>query len=288
VIIDDGITKERKIYSAFSFRDSVKKILSTLLAPLFLFCTPLVNKLAFFPDNIPADENLSLPKGCETVLVTTSDGETLHCLWVESQPEAGVVIYFHGNAGHIYDRASTLLKLSEFGWSVLGVSYRGYGKSTGSPSEKGIYRDAQAALNYAQQELNTPLSRIVIYGRSIGSAAAVDVCQNNSPAGLILITPLTSGKAMAKEMGLGALAGLAGESFDNRGKLKHIEPPLLIIHGTDDDVVPYSMGKKLYARYSGPKTFVTIEKGRHNSLEFDNPQKYWGAVQTFLRAVTTE
>ncbi len=271
-----------KIHSALPFKHPIK-ILSILLAPLFLFCTPLINKLAFFPNSVPADETLSLPKGCETIVVTTSDGEKLHCLWVESQPAAGVIIYFHGNAGNIYGRIPGLVKLSEFGWSVLGVSYRGYGKSTGSPSEKGIYKDAQAAVSFVQTRLGIPPHRIVLCGRSIGSAAAIDVCQSNTPAGLILITPLTSGKEMAKKMGLGALSGLAGGAFNNMAKLDTIESPLLIVHGTDDTIVPFYMGKQLYDAYAGPKTFVRIQNGDHNSLEHIDPEKYWGAIQTFLQ-----
>ena len=260
-----------------------KKVLSILLSPLFLLCTPLVNMFSFHPVKTSADKPIDLPQGIKEVVIKTADGQKLVCLLAEPDSFDGMILYFHGNGGNIYHRTDRLLELSGYGKMVLGVSYRGYGKSSGKPSEAGLYQDARAALSFVQHELGYAMSEIIIYGRSVGTAVAVELSQHIEPARVILIAPLTSAKEMAKEMGFGFLSGIAGDAFNSLGKINHLKSPLLVIHGTDDDVIPFSMGKKLFKQYRGEKKFVTIEKGNHDQIQQFEPEKFSSAIKAFIR-----
>jgi len=245
-------------------------------------CSNIVNQFAFYPDTkniIPVEQ---LPAGVEEVFITTGDDVMLQAYYAASKGSGKILIFFHGNAGNISHRIHDIGNLKNCGISVLGVSYRGYGKSSGKPSEKGIYTDGAAALDYAIQTLGYSLDNIIIFGRSIGTTVAVHLAQDKDIAGLILITPLTSAKAQAKAQGLGFLSFLAGNAFDNLSKISHIKCPLLVIHGTDDKILSFSMGRDIYDQAPVEKRLVIIERAGHNNLSQMNPEKYWGAIADFI------
>jgi hypothetical protein len=213
----------------------------------------------------------------------TGDGESIHCLYLLEPNSKDLLIYFHGNGENIDQKLAELDLLRNMGVNVLGVEYRGYSGCSGKPSEKGIYLDGDAALKYACDSLGFSLGRIIICGRSIGTAVAVNVSQSKPLAGVILITPMTTGKNLAKAYGLWILEPFIGDPFDNLGKAARITSPVLIIHGTGDGVIPYRMGRKLYETLKCPKKFVTIEGGHHNDLEFVDSTAYWNSIEAFIR-----
>ncbi len=178
-------------------------------------CKVIVNKLAFYPDNVNVTPVHELPKGVEEFSVETDDGLQITSLFLPVKTSDKLVIYFHGNAGNIYHRIPNLKQLQKSGLNVVGVSYRGYGKSEGKPSEDGIYLDGKAIFNYVSGELGFSHKNIFVIGRSIGTTVAVNTVQNKDIGGLILVTPLTSGKAHANESVLSIVSWLAGDSFDN-------------------------------------------------------------------------
>jgi fermentation-respiration switch protein FrsA (DUF1100 family) len=248
-------------------------------------CNSIVNQFAFFPDTqniIPAGK---LPKGVEEVFITTEDHVKLQAYYVKNSASDRLLIFFHGNAGNICYRVPDILNLKNCRINVLAISYRGYGKSSGKPSEKGIYTDGAGAIDYAMQTLDYSLDNIIIFGRSIGSTVAVHISQHKDIAGLILITPLTSAKAQAKAQGLGFLSFLAGDAFDNLSKISNIKCPLLVIHGTDDEILSFSMGKDIFDQAHVDKQLVIIEGAGHNNLSQMDPEKYWGAIAEFIRKV---
>lgn len=247
-------------------------------------CSGIVNSAAFFPDtknNIPAEQ---LPDRVKEIFITSEDGIRLQAYLLRHNPRAEkVVIYFHGNAGnagHRLDEASVLFNM---GCDVLLLSYRGYGKSGGKPSEDGVYKDGRAALNFAADTLGYRFKKIFILGRSLGTTVAVHVSQNIPLAGIILVTPLSSGRDMADAVGFGVMKYFVGNPFDSMGKLNRITSPLLIIHGDRDEVVPYTQGLKIYNEYKGEKKMITIKNGRHNDLELTDPELYWGTIAGFLK-----
>jgi len=246
-------------------------------------CKEIVNMLAFHPNKIDVIASNKLPLGIEELDIITDDKTKIINLFIPEKQSNKLVIYFHGNAGNIYHRIPILIQLHNFGVNVIGVSYRGYGKSEGKPSENGIYLDGKAVLNYAQNILGFSYKNIIIVGRSIGTTVAVNTSQNKEIAGLALISPLTSGKAHAKISALSSISSFAGDSFNNLSKMKNIVAPVLVIHGTNDSVIPYSMGKEIYHATSSKKQLLTIEGAGHNNLHQSYGEQYWASLHNFIK-----
>ncbi|MCK4586431.1 MAG: alpha/beta hydrolase, partial [Gammaproteobacteria bacterium] len=240
--------------------------ISALIGLSMLGCKPIVNELAFYPDNVNVISANKLPDGIQELTVNTDDNVKLISLFLPSTESKKLLIYFHGNAGNIYHRIPSLLQLHSFGVNVIGVSYRGYGKSEGDPGEEGIYLDGKAIYQHAVQRMGFSKENIILFGRSIGTTVAINISQNKDIRGIILVTPLTSGSDMAEAIGLGSVASLAEGSFDNMAKVGSIKSPLLVIHGTSDRIIPYSMGREIFDRANVKKEFVKIDGANHNNL----------------------
>jgi len=246
-------------------------------------CKPIVNHFAFHPDTSSVITTENLPTGVREITITTEDQIKITSLYLPSTGSKNLLIYFHGNAGNIYHRLSDLQQLQSFGVNVIGASYRGYGKSSGSPSEAGIYLDGKAIYQHAIEQLGFTANNIIILGRSIGSTAAVDLAQGKALRGVILVTPLSNGKEQATAGGLGMISALAGEAFDNLTKIDNLKSPLLVIHGTEDYVVPFTMGKRLYDRADVKKQFIKIAGAGHNNLQDAYPDEYWQPIYEFIK-----
>jgi fermentation-respiration switch protein FrsA (DUF1100 family) len=245
-------------------------------------CRFLINKMAFFPDRFDIPPTDRLPKGVEQVSIPTDDGQQLQSYWIPRSDSRRALIYFHGNAGNISHRLADLLNLSRMKLNVLGLGYRGYGASTGSPSEAGIYRDGQAALHFVTAEKDFDPNRIYLLGRSIGSTVAVEVARRQALAGVILVTPMTTARAVAKANGLGLFSALAGDAFNNSGKINELNAPLLIIHGTRDEIIPFRLGRELFDQAPPPKEFVAIEGAGHNDIALAAAGRYWDAIEQWV------
>ena len=246
-------------------------------------CNFIVNRLSFFPDKSKSVAAKQLPLYISKQWIMTQDRERLESYLFKNDSSNLLLIYFHGNSGNIFQRLPELKQFWAIGINVLGIGYRGYGESTGSPSEKGIYRDAEAAVTYATDSLHYLMKHIIICGRSIGTTAAINAAAQRKPGGLILISPLSTGKEYAKAHGLGWCSFIIGNSFDNLSTCKKIQCPVLILHGTHDEVIPYAMGKTIFSQIPGThKKLVTITNGFHNNLEFVDPETYWKAIGNFI------
>ncbi len=245
----------------------------------------LRNKMTFYPDKINEIPAQNIPEYASEIKIQTVDGETIQAFLFNHSEKVKrtLIIFFHGNAGNLYSRFDNAGTLYEMNSNVLLVSYRGYANSTGKPSEKGIYLDGEAAIKYATDTLGYSENEIVIFGRSLGTTVAVHNSQNRNFKGTVLVTPLTSGKAMAKAMGLNSLKFIAGNSYNSLEKINELQSPLLIIHGTKDNVVPYYMGIELYKSYNGIKEMVTIQNGGHNNLQEIDSLKFFGAIEKFIQ-----
>lgn len=251
-------------------------------------CRWFVNLYAFHPDRHDVPAPGSLPAGVEEVFLPTADGENLQCYWIAQKNAKQTLIYFHGNAGNISHRIPDLLTLADLGPNVLGVGYRGYGKSTGKPSENGLYMDGRAALDHVKRVQGFSPGQVIVMGRSIGSTVAVDLARHEAFAGLILVTPMTTGKAMGKYHGFGFLSALAGDAFNNLSKIADIRSPLLILHGTTDNIVPMAMGEQLHARAPAPKSFVAVQGAGHNDISIGGVggvNLYWKAIGQWIHSL---
>jgi fermentation-respiration switch protein FrsA (DUF1100 family) len=256
-----------------------------LLSLSLLGCKIIVNLFAFHPDNINIIATNNLPDGIQEISITTEDIVKITSLYLASTESDKLLIYFHGNAGNIYHRISALLQLQQSGINVLGVSYRGYGKSEGKPTEEGVYLDGKAIFEHAVEQMGFSKEKIILFGRSIGTTVAINTAQNKKIAGLILVSPLTSGKEQAKAGGMSFISPLAGDSFDNITKIENIKSPLLVIHGSSDRIVPYSMGKKLFDRAQVKKQWVKIEGAGHNNIQDNYKQEYWRPISQFIKNI---
>lgn len=263
-------------------RISFKAISLVLSMTIMSGCDFLINRLVFYPDRseYPVSE---LPEDIDEVFIETGDGILIQAYLIDDGSSDRILVYFHGNAGNISHRIPDLSKINSFGVGVLGVGYRGYGKSGGSPSEEGIYLDGEAALSYVTGKLGYRPENVILLGRSIGSAVAVHLAARSSPGGLILVTPLTDGKDLARAAGLGFLVPMAGDSFDNIGRIGKVTCPILFLHGTRDSVIPIDIGRKLFEAASGDKRFVEVEGADHNDMSTSFARTYWPPIKEFIQ-----
>lgn len=177
------------------------------------------------------------------------------------------VVYFHGNAGTVANRAGKAKLLLEAGFGVLLVGYRGYGGNPGSPSEEGLYSDARAALGWLITR-GVPAGQIVLYGESLGTGVAVQMAtEHANVVGVVLEAPFTTLPDLAPAYVLPGLADmLMLDRYDNRAKIGQIRAPLLILHGQQDGVVPVAMGRELKERARLGVEAHFLPGGGHNDL----------------------
>lgn len=243
-----------------------------------------VNRHAFHPEVTRPHVWQPLPEGVREVYIKTNDDVYLQCFFLPHDSSRNIALFFHGNSGNVYRRMPELLNLSATGLNVLGVGYRGYGKSTGKPTEKGIYEDGASALKYAMETLDYSYSEIFLYGRSLGTLVALETARNKKVAGIILVTPLTSGREITRAHGMRFLSLFVGDVLNNMKKLPDIVSPVMIIHGDADKIVPWEMGNRIYESLTGSRQMITIINGRHNNLEEVNPALYWNSISEFVLA----
>ena len=221
----------------------------------------------------------------QEVFFESLDGTRLQAYFLSRANSDRAMLFLHGNEGHAFQRIPHALKIVDTDTNVLLLSYRGYGRSDGSSSEAGIYQDGVAALRYLNEQLGFSEHRTFILGRSIGSAVAVEITQNKPLAGLILVTPFTTGKDMVSHIGLGWLSWLIGDAFDSIRKISIIDIPTLFIHGDADHIIPLSLGQQLFqASPSVQKAFKIVPGGGHGDVVAVAGMRYWRWIETFLNA----
>jgi len=208
----------------------------------------------------------------EPVQIPTEDGESLHGWWVPAtphQPGTGTILFFHGNAGNIAHRIDYLAMFNRMGHDTLIVDYRGYGKSTGSPSEEGTYRDAHAAWRWLTGKRGIRPDEIVFVGESLGGAVATWLAVRHAPRALVLLSTFTSVPDLAaKAYPFLPVRLLCRLSYDNLGRIGRIDAPVLIAHSRDDDIIPYSHGRSLFDAAREPKDFVELQGGHNDGFIF--------------------
>lgn len=223
-------------------------------------------KFIFQPKTLAADHVFQFDQSFEEYFIQTPDGETLNALLFKSPtPSKGFILYFHGNAGNLQRWGNYAIDFTKLGYDILMVEYRGYGKSTGKPSEADFYSDAQLVLDWAKA--NIPFSRLIIYGRSLGSGVATQLAVKNTPDLLILETPFNELRG-AINTPLQPLLFLfpARYHFPNDKNIPLLKCKKVIFHGTLDWVVPLSSALKLKPLLSRDDRFFVIEGGGHRNL----------------------
>ena len=238
--------------------------------------------LIYFPtreyESLPTDVGLAY----EEVALTTEDGVTLAAWYVSHERSKGTVLFFHGNAGNISHRLHTLKLLNSLGYSVLIPDYRGYGRSTGTPSETGLYRDADAAWRYLVETKAEQANGIALLGRSLGGAVAVELASRHAPAALVVESTFTSLIAVGKQhYPLLPVGLLLRERYDSISRIDKVNCPKLFLHGRDDELIPIALGRSLFDAASEPKRFIETPGG-HNEAGFAYSSEYTRELGTFL------
>ena len=245
----------------------------------------LHRQLVFFPDPVVTRTPAAAGLPFQEVQFSTADGVKLHGWFIPApaatrpadppnQPAAvnSTILWFHGNAGNIGYQVDDIVALRQ--WTQANIfifDYRGYGNSGGRPSEQGIYRDARAAWRYLLTRSEVDPRRIILYGRSLGTAAAVELAtapgDGPPPYALILYSPLTSLGAMARAIHPRLpLHLLAGGQFNSLSRIGRVPCPILIIHSADDEIIPVEQGRQLFAAAPKPKQFLYPDAPGHNDV----------------------
>ncbi|HMB58881.1 MAG TPA: alpha/beta hydrolase [Xanthomonadales bacterium] len=238
----------------------------------------------------PADIGLAF----DNVSILTRDEERLHGWYVPAglqvdSPVAvqarGVVLFLHGNAGNISHRLDSIAIFHQLGLDTLIIDYRGYGESSGRPSEAGTYLDAQAAWDYLVNERQVAAEQIIVFGRSLGGAVGTWLASRSNPAAVIIESSFTSGVDMARRLypvfPARLITRIRYPVVDYVGQLRC---PVLVVHSRDDEIIPFAMGQALFAASPEPKTLLEL-RGDHNNGFFVSREDYVAGLEAFIGKV---
>ena len=240
-------------------------------------------RLIYFPTRTlaaaPADYGLR----AEELSLTAADGVTLHGWWIEG-PGDRVLIWYHGNAGNIGDRLhNARWFVDRLGVDVVLVDYRGYGRSEGTPGEDGLYLDGLAIYDAVAARSVRP-DDIVLFGRSLGGAIAIETALRRPAGFLVLESVFRSAPALAREHYWFVPSALVRTQMDNESKVAQINMPTLVLHGDRDGIVPLSHGRRLFERAGSGAHFHVIEGAGHNDTYLVGGEPYARAWEAFLLA----
>ena len=290
-----------------SFPWLLARIMLLLVAGVVIFVMVFEDKLIYFPSKYPdgfwevndiaAREGEVIPK-VEDCFFETTDGVRLHGWYCAPHRKAGgslvpvesqmVLLWFHGNAGNITYRYEMIRKMMELPAQVFIIDYRGYGKSGGHPTEQGLYLDARAAWDYLTNGRGVPAQRIIVFGKSLGGAPAIDLASQVEPAGLIVQSSFSSAGDMAAVVLPFLPRVLLHTKMDSVSKLDRVRCQKLFIHSRADEVVPYELGRRLYEAAREPKQFYEVQGAPHNSTDIVGGKQYFEALRNFVASCRSE
>ncbi|HTW24760.1 MAG TPA: alpha/beta hydrolase [Candidatus Baltobacteraceae bacterium] len=243
----------------------------------------------FFPNDPGRLEGDWKPRDLQiqNVWLKASDGVKLHAWWIGADDAVFTFLAFHGNAGNIADRADIYRFLHRLPANILAVEYRGYGRSEGTPTEAGLYRDAEAGYAYLTNEKAIDPRTIVSYGQSLGTAVAAHLAANRPVGAVVLEAPFPSARVLAAKLFwfLPGVNVLVWRQFDTERGLASIEAPLLVVHCTQDPVIPPEMGERVFASASEPKSIFRVNGYCHEEASIISPEKYQVQLRDFLKQV---
>jgi uncharacterized protein len=250
----------------------------------------LIESQIFYPDKDMVADPGDFGLAFEDVFTETADKVRIHGWLVPAPEPRGLILFAHGNAGNISHRLDNVARLNRIGLSVLIFDYRGYGRSEGRISEKGMYLDSQAAFDLALKEAESKGLKLVIFGRSLGGVAAVQLASEYPPAakaqGLIVESTFTH---LADMAGLHFPVPFAGKTvkgrMDSLSRIGKIKSPVLFFHGDSDGLVPHNLGRELFEAAPEPKEFVTLNGTGHNDTYIVAGQSYFDKFSAFVEGL---
>ena len=242
--------------------------------------------LAFFPTPGEQDtpERFGVP--FTPLSIATADGETLRAWHLTRDRPIARVVYFHGNGGNLSLWSDVLAGVWHHGFDVIAIDYRGYGLSSGRPSEQGLYRDVDATLAMEARlpRVDAPL---VYWGRSLGTPVAAYAASRRPPDGIIFEAGFPTMRSVLETNPLmWLMSWLSSYSFPTAEWMAEVRRPALVIHGTSDRVIRYSLGQRLYNGLPEPKRFLSLDGVDHNDVIPREWPLYWDAIKGFVGTLT--
>ncbi len=209
----------------------------------------------------------------ENVFLKTADEVRLHAWYIPHEGSNKTLLFFHGNAGNISHRRSSIEIFNRLGLNIFIIDYRGFGKSAGRPSEQGLYKDATAAWLYLTNERNINPDEIIIFGRSLGGVVATELASRTQPKALIVESTFSSARDIADAMfTVVSRIIILRYEFNVLENIKQVTSPVLVLHSPDDEIVPFKLGKKVFNAANEPKNFVEMKGGHNTGLLMSQPE----------------
>lgn len=236
-------------------------------------------RFMYFPDRPGASLQPPDIAGAETLMIRTLDGESLEAWFAPGRAGRPVILFFQGNAGHISHRAARFVHLAGQGFGALFVSYRGFGSSSGQPSEAGLIMDALAAYDWLRAR-GFAADKIAVMGESLGAAVGVQLAARRQVLALALEAPFTSAVHVARRYYWWLPVGLLlKDRFDSLAAIRSVSAPLMVAHGSQDEIIPVAQGKQLFAAAIQPKQLLIIDEGSHNGF---SDEEVWDNETAFI------
>ncbi len=255
--------------------------LIVVLILVFLYFRYFERKNLYFPLRTIEATPEALGLDYEEVTITAEDGIQISGWFIPARTPRATLIFCHGNGGNISHRLEKIKMFNDLSLDVLIFDYRGYGMSKGRPSEKGVYLDAEAVYNYLINKKKILPQKIIVYGESLGGAVAIDLAGKHELRGIIIEGTFTSVRDMAKKFLPFIPTFIYASRFDSLEKIRNVKSPKLIFHSTDDEIIPFEMGEKLFHAASKPKEFVEI-RGGHNEAFINSRDVFVKEIDEFV------
>ncbi|MEV6280856.1 alpha/beta hydrolase [Nocardia sp. NPDC051832] len=247
--------------------------------------SPILNALTYMRDRRILQTPDVLGLAYRDLSIETADGETVNAWWLPARRSIGHVLFAHGNAGNIGDRIPIYALLTDAGFDVLAFDYRGYGRSTGRPSERGTYLDARAARQALLEQPGVDPERVVYLGKSLGGGVMLELASEFPPAGLVLVSTFTGIRDAARSVYPFLPAPFVPNAYPSLRRIRKLNVPVLITHGDRDDLLPLRHAERLYEAAREPKRLEVFAGAGHNDLIFSAGSRWIDLIGAWAKGV---